>query len=141
MGDIEAEFATNAARGDDEAADRWARRTLEGFLDQTAPDAVRYRREATACVLSAAKALGLAARPTQTVAGLNVLVAGSVIGVDIRTGTHFELLSVTERYTSLLDIRLALVDAILTIVRWAPDSTAIHELRSLQLPGRNHAVG
>jgi hypothetical protein len=131
LGELEAVFAAQSGRGDDELTLDLARRVL----DEADPDAARYRRAAMAAVLEAAKDLGLPATPVQSIEGINALVAGSVIGVDIRTGTHFDLSRVARTYRVLLDRQIPVLDAVVTVVRCSPNSTAIRSLHSLQLPG------
>jgi hypothetical protein len=135
FGDMEAVFASSVG-GDDELTQHLARKALA----QADPDAAHYRAEALAVVLESAQELGLLARPVEGIAGIDALVFGSRIGVDIRTGTHFDLARVAETYNVSLDPRMPLVDAAVMVVRCAPESRAMRSLGSLQLPGSFQAV-
>src|SRR4051794_18601295 len=85
-GEVEAVFASPAAAGDDELL----RHVAQKVIDDANPESAQYRRQALSAVVEAAEELGMPVRVIQGIAGVDAVVGGSVIGVDIRSGTGFD---------------------------------------------------
>jgi hypothetical protein len=130
-GDVEAVFASPAAAGDDELQRQVARKV---FNDAN-PESARYRRLALRAVVEAAEELHMPVRIIDGVAGIDAVVAGSVIGVDIRAGIGFDPRLVSKTYEVLLDRRIPVLDGIVTVVRCSTPSEATSELGKLALGG------
>jgi hypothetical protein len=126
FGDLEAVFA-ESGEGDDELAGD----LLKLLFKQGNPDAEQYRQQAIAAVQQAATAMGTKAKPVAGVTGLDAVVEGSLIGVDVRAGPSFVLDRVYATYAVLLDPQLPVVDGLVTVVRADPDNRSVRALGTL----------
>lgn len=134
FGDLEFLFAESGAGNDEAAQD-----ALRLYLSQSNPDDAHYLEALLRALHEAAAAVGTQVRSISGIPGVNAVVAGSRIGVDVRPGTAFKVDRVQTIHKSLLDPTLPVFDALLTIVRADDGDDAVRSLRSMRF-SRPHVV-
>jgi hypothetical protein len=127
-GSLEAVFSEASGGNDETALD-----ALQILFAASNPSAASYIESVQRALQQAVANLGGAIRAVDGVPGVNAIVSGSRIGVDIRPATAFSISRVHSTYRSLLDPVLPLVDGLLTVVRADDGDQAVASLTALKM--------